>query len=114
MRPRPRLRLPNLPPFSFFRAPIRDHCLRPNNACSFSYRPQSTTSGGAGGGGGRSRHRGRRPPPPALPAVHEARPGWINPLQEEAEGGMHLLIWMQHTKPTSVREPVMMAQVSPA
>eukprot|EP00212_Chloropicon_laureae_P003768 CAMPEP_0197485672 /NCGR_PEP_ID=MMETSP1311-20131121/599_1 /TAXON_ID=464262 /ORGANISM="Genus nov. species nov., Strain RCC856" /LENGTH=385 /DNA_ID=CAMNT_0043028397 /DNA_START=151 /DNA_END=1308 /DNA_ORIENTATION=- len=27
--------------------------------------------------------------------------GWINPLQEEAENErMHLLIWMQHTKPT--------------
>merc|ERR1711959_686835 len=29
--------------------------------------------------------------------------GWINPLQEEAENErMHLLIWMQHPKPTRV------------
>ena len=29
--------------------------------------------------------------------------GWINPLQEEAENErMHLLIWMQHTKPTAL------------
>ena len=42
--------------------------------------------------------------------------GWINPLQEEAENErMHLLIWMQHTKPTSIeRAFVMMAQVSPS
>ncbi|QDZ24790.1 ubiquinol oxidase [Chloropicon primus] len=38
--------------------------------------------------------------------------GWINPLQEEAENErMHLLIWMQHTKPTSFeRAFVMCAQ----
>mmetsp|Transcript_34852 Transcript_34852/g.43019 ORF Transcript_34852/g.43019 Transcript_34852/m.43019 type:complete len:250 (-) Transcript_34852:1612-2361(-) len=29
--------------------------------------------------------------------------GWINPLQEEAENErMHLLIWMQHTKPSRI------------
>jgi len=38
--------------------------------------------------------------------------GWINPLQEEAENErMHLLIWMQHTKPTAIeRVFVMFAQ----
>merc|ERR1712017_72423 len=38
--------------------------------------------------------------------------GWINPLQEEAENErMHLLIWMQHTKPTRVeRAFVILAQ----
>merc|ERR1719232_817804 len=38
--------------------------------------------------------------------------GWINPLQEEAENErLHLLIWMQHTKPTRLeRAFVMMAQ----
>jgi len=38
--------------------------------------------------------------------------GWINPLQEEAENErLHLLIWMQHTKPSRVeRAFVVMAQ----
>merc|ERR1712176_524149 len=38
--------------------------------------------------------------------------GWINPLQEEAENErLHLLIWMQHTKPSRIeRAFVVMAQ----
>lgn len=38
--------------------------------------------------------------------------GWINPLLEEAENErMHLLIWLQHTKPTMIeRAFVMVAQ----
>merc|ERR1739848_634798 len=36
--------------------------------------------------------------------------GWINPLQEEAENErIHLLIWMQHTKPTSIERFFVMA-----
>merc|ERR1739848_452791 len=38
--------------------------------------------------------------------------GWINPLQEEAENErLHMLIWMQHTKPSRIeRAFVVMAQ----
>jgi len=36
--------------------------------------------------------------------------GWINPLQEEAENErLHLLIWMQHTKPTRLERALVMA-----